>query len=67
MEAIMAATKVNAEIMDLDKQIGTIEPGKQADLIMVEDDPLKDISILTDRTKIKKVVLSGEVVVDRRE
>ena len=63
----MAATKVNAEIMDLDKQIGTIEPGKQADLIMVEDDPLKDISVLTDRTKIKKVVLSGQVVVDRQE
>lgn len=66
MEAIMAATKVNAEIMDLDKQIGTLEPGKYADLIMVEDDPLKDISILTDRSKIKMVVLSGEIVVDRR-
>lgn len=67
MEAIMAATKVNAEIMDLDKQLGTLEPGKYADLIMVKGDPLKDISILTDKSKIKMVVLGGEIAVDRRD
>jgi imidazolonepropionase-like amidohydrolase len=66
MEALMAATKVNAEIMDLDKDIGTLESGKFADLILVDGDPLKDITILNDESRIKLVMLDGDIVVDRR-
>jgi imidazolonepropionase-like amidohydrolase len=43
MEAIQAATSVPARVMHLDHEVGTIEPGKRADLILVEGDPLKDI------------------------
>jgi imidazolonepropionase-like amidohydrolase len=65
MDAIVAATKVNSEIMKLDKETGTLELGKQADLIVVDGDPLKDISILQDKARIKMVMLGGEIMVDR--
>ena len=43
MEAIQSATIVPAQVMKMDKQRGSIQPGKQADLIIVDGDPLKDI------------------------
>ena len=43
MEAIQAATNVPAHVMGLDKELGTIEPGKRADLILISGDPLQDI------------------------
>lgn len=46
MGAIVAATRTNAELLGLSKELGTIEPGKLADLILVDGDPLADISIL---------------------
>ncbi|NIQ33893.1 MAG: amidohydrolase family protein, partial [Nitrososphaeria archaeon] len=65
MEAIMAATSVNAEIMDLDNRLGTLEEGKLADLIIVDLDPLKDISVLTQHSNIKLVMLGGEPVINK--
>jgi len=46
MEAIEAATRSAAEALGLDKRVGTVEPGKKADLIMVDRDPLEDIQAL---------------------
>jgi len=46
MEAIQAATANAAELLGLAGQIGTIEPGKSADLIAVAGDPLADIGVL---------------------
>jgi len=66
MDAIVSATKNAAEAADLDKKLGTLEKGKLADLIIVEGDPLKDIKILQDKTKIKMVFKGGNVMVDRR-
>jgi len=43
MEAIQAATTVPARVMGLDKELGTIETGKRADLILISGDPLQDI------------------------
>jgi imidazolonepropionase-like amidohydrolase len=43
MEAIQAATIVPARAMKLDKEAGTVEAGKRADLIVVDGDPLADI------------------------
>jgi imidazolonepropionase-like amidohydrolase len=45
-DAIVSATSLSAESLRMDKQIGTLAPGYQADLIAVSGDPLKDVSIL---------------------
>lgn len=48
MEAIRSATVVAAAHIRMSDQIGTLEPGKHADLIAIDGDPLEDISELTD-------------------
>ncbi len=66
MEAIQTATKNAAEAIGLGRDLGTLEPGKLADVIAVEGNPLRDIRLLQDRSKIQLVMKDGEVVVDRR-
>ena len=44
MEAIRAATAVSAKAMRADKDVGTIEPGKRADLLVLDANPLENIS-----------------------
>lgn len=65
MEAITAATKTAAEACGLEKEIGTLETGKQADLIVVDGDPLDDIKVLQDLHLIKIVMKGGVIEVNR--
>ncbi|MEQ8238359.1 MAG: amidohydrolase family protein [Cyclobacteriaceae bacterium] len=46
MEAIQSATSVNAGILGMEKELGTIQKGFLADLIAVDGDPIKDISVM---------------------
>jgi len=46
LQVISAATKSNAEILDKAAELGTIEPGKLADLIVIDGNPLADIDAL---------------------
>jgi len=62
MDAIVCATKMNAEVLGLEDDIGTLEEGKRADIIVVDGDPLNDISLLRDRNKISAVYVGGEAV-----
>jgi len=62
MEAIVCATKNNAQALDLADSIGTLEPGKEADFLLVEGDPSKDIKVLTDRNNITAVFRAGRPV-----
>jgi imidazolonepropionase-like amidohydrolase len=64
MGAIVAATKTNADLFGMADRIGTIANGKQADLIVVDGDPLADISVLADSSRIRVVVKEGAVVKD---
>ena len=59
MQAIQAATINVAKAFRKDKDFGTVEPGKVADIIAVEGDPLKDMWAVQN---VKVVVLNGEVV-----
>jgi imidazolonepropionase-like amidohydrolase len=59
MEAIVSATRVAAETLGLGSGLGTIEPGKLADLIVVEGDPLKDIAVLQVKEKMVVVMKDG--------
>ncbi|UCE43784.1 MAG: amidohydrolase family protein, partial [Candidatus Bathyarchaeota archaeon] len=66
MEAIIAATKNAAEYAcNLGDKIGTIETGKLADIIIVDGDPLEDISILQDSKRVRMVMRSGKLEVNR--
>jgi imidazolonepropionase-like amidohydrolase len=46
LAAIRSATTVAAELMGWSDRVGTLEPGRWADLVAVADDPLADISAL---------------------
>ena len=46
MDAIVAATRSAATVIGLEQSVGTLEPGKLADIISVEGDPLADIRVL---------------------
>jgi imidazolonepropionase-like amidohydrolase len=59
MQAIVAATKSAAEVIGQGASIGTIEPGKLADLIVLDDDPVRDISNIR---KISAVMRDGELM-----
>ena len=59
MDAIVAGTKVNSEILGKEKEFGTIEAGKLADIIAVSGDPIADINELK---KVKFVMIGGKIV-----
>ena len=59
MEAIVAATRQGAELMQMEHETGQIKPGFLADLIVVSGDPLKDIRILQDQNRILGVMKGG--------
>ncbi|MEJ5376239.1 MAG: amidohydrolase family protein [bacterium] len=63
MGAIVASTSTNARLLGLEGQVGTIEPGKLADLILVDGDPLKDIRVLQHYHKSITLILQGGRIV----
>ncbi|MGI5816621.1 MAG: amidohydrolase family protein [Armatimonadota bacterium] len=60
MEALLAATKTNAEAYRLD-DLGTLEPGKIADVIVLDGDPLAGFEALYDHRNVKLVLKDGKV------
>jgi len=56
MEAIQAATIVPARVMGLDKELGTVEAGKRADIIVVDGNPLESIHNIR---KVEFVITNG--------
>ena len=57
--AIQAATINAAELIGMAKVVGTIEPGKYADIVAVSGDPLADISVME---RVVFVMKGGEVI-----
>jgi imidazolonepropionase-like amidohydrolase len=61
-EALMATTRVAAEAIGIDDQVGTLAPGQQADIILVHGDPLADIQVLQQAERIAWVLKAGMIV-----
>jgi imidazolonepropionase-like amidohydrolase len=66
MEAIVASTKTAAECLGWDDRLGTLEPGKFADLLITKTDPLADIRTLENVANITLVMKDGKVLKDIR-
>jgi imidazolonepropionase-like amidohydrolase len=64
--AIQAATNEAAALLGLSEQVGTLEPGKLADLIAVIGDPLAEPELWRDSARIVFVMQGGRIVADRR-
>lgn len=62
MDAIVSATKTSAEALGIEENVGTIERGKLADIILVKGNPLKDINVLTDKNNIKRIMKEGKMM-----
>jgi imidazolonepropionase-like amidohydrolase len=58
---LTCATRTGAEIMGRGHEIGTLEAGKLADLLVVDGDVLSDISVLEDRRRFVAVMQGGVV------
>ena len=56
MEAIVASTKTASECIHLDHETGTLEPGKLADLLVVEGNPSDDVTLLEDKSKLLMIM-----------
>ncbi len=66
MDALLTCTRNAARAIKLDKQVGTLEAGKLADIVAVAGDPLKDIRCLQEKKNIQVVMKEGKVYADRR-
>jgi imidazolonepropionase-like amidohydrolase len=64
MEAIVSATRINAELFGMERDIGTVEEGKRADLAVFDRDPLTDPEVLADSERVRLVLKGGAVVKD---
>jgi metal-sulfur cluster biosynthetic enzyme len=66
LEAIREATCDAGVVLGLEGEVGAVAPGMLADLLVVDGDPRKDITVLQESARIETIVLDGEIVeVDR--
>jgi imidazolonepropionase-like amidohydrolase len=61
METLIAATKHGGEIMGKPGELGIVQAGALADLLLVDGDPLADIAILQDRARLRMIMKDGVV------
>jgi imidazolonepropionase-like amidohydrolase len=61
MQAIVASTKTASECVHMAADAGTLEPGKYADLLVVDGDPLADVSVLQNKDCLALIMKGGEV------
>lgn len=64
LDVLRWATRNGAELMGLGEQLGTVEAGKLADLLVVDGDPVADIAVLQDTDKLLVIMKGGVFVKD---
>ena len=65
MQALVAATRTSAYVCRIGDRAGTLEVGKVADLLVVDGDPLEDIAVLQESSRLLLVMKEGRAYVDR--
>ena len=65
-QALVTATRNAAEALGAGDRLGTLEPGKLADLLVVQGEPDQDVRVLQDPARLLVVMQEGRIVVDRR-
>ena len=60
-ETLHCATAIGARAMDMADELGLIREGYLADLLLVDGDPLKDIAIFQDKSKLRMIMKDGKV------
>jgi imidazolonepropionase-like amidohydrolase len=64
VDVIRWATQHGAQLMGRDHELGTVTAGKLADLLVVDGNPLDDLSVLQDATNLLAIVKGGQLVKD---
>ncbi|MFL5625831.1 MAG: amidohydrolase family protein [Ktedonobacteraceae bacterium] len=62
MQSIVASTSNAAHALGLQHEIGTVEVGKCADLLVIDGDPLDDITVFTRKERLRLVIHKGQIV-----
>jgi imidazolonepropionase-like amidohydrolase len=66
MQALRAGTQWAAACLGLEREVGTVEKGRLADLVLVAGNPLDDVTLLRDPARIELVLKGGAICADRR-
>jgi imidazolonepropionase-like amidohydrolase len=61
METLLSATRVNAELFRMSDVIGTVQPGKHADLIVVAGDPLRNLRVFQNPDHLRLIMKGGRI------
>ncbi len=59
-DALVAATKLGGELMDMGDELGMIKPGYLADIVLVKGDVTQDVTLLQDKSNILAVMQDGK-------
>lgn len=60
-ESLIAATALGGDIMGHPDTLGKVQPGYYADVILVDGNPLEDIDVLQDTSKLHTIIINGHV------
>ena len=60
IEALVAATKLGGQIMGMEHELGQIQPGFLADLLLVAEDPSRNVGVLQDKNNLRAIMKDGK-------